>query len=110
MSNQKLAGALRAIDAAERAGRAFTVEERDAMREALAEHDAQPTGFTVFLRQANNEGTTHISYHPGDRDEAVQLAIAQCHANWGWDGDDDDLRVLGVAAGDVTIVEWDDLT
>lgn len=83
-----------------------------AARHALAEFDAQTAGFTVFLREADGTGTTHISYHPGDRNEAVRLAMIECRADWGWEehgsDEDDDLHVLGVAAGDVTIVEWDD--
>lgn len=73
--------------------------------EALREHDAQPSGYTVFLREADGTGTTHVSYHDGDRDEAVRSAMIECCNDWGGDYD---LHVLDVAAGDVTIVEWDD--
>lgn len=77
--------------------------------------EKKPQGFTVFLRQANGEGTTHISFQEeADRNAAVYAAIRECRTDWGWEDDgsdeDDDLHVLGVAAGDVTIVEWDDLT
>lgn len=38
---QRLADALRRIDDAEREGRAFTLAERDSMRQAIAAYDAQ---------------------------------------------------------------------
>ena len=40
-TEQRLADALRRIDDAEREGRAFTLAERDSMRQALAAYDAQ---------------------------------------------------------------------
>lgn len=121
MSNQKLAEALRECKArldllieADRHKLLDVVAANNA-NNALEEHDAQPQGFTVFLRQANGEGTTHISFQEeADRNAAVYAAIRECRTDWGWEDDgsdeDDDLHVLGVAAGDVTIVEWDDLT
>lgn len=93
-------------------GRLFGFQEAARLAKAYAdEHETKPAGFTVFLRQANNEGTTHISYHPGDRSEAERRARAECANDWGFDQHEAaELHVLGVAAGDVTIVEWDDLT
>lgn len=109
MSNQKLADALRAILPAARAN-ALPARIVAAAEQALAEHDAQPTGFTVFLRTADGTGTTHISFQEaGDANEAINYAAEECRRDWNADLDDD-LHVLGVAAGDVTIVEWDDLT
>ena len=53
---EKLADALRRIDAAEREGRAFTLAERDSMREALAAYDArqaQPVAAGAWSANAN---------------------------------------------------------
>jgi hypothetical protein len=64
--------------------------------------------YTVFIRQLNNEGTTFISsYETPGVPEAIDLARADCAECW--EADEKDLHVLGVAAGDVEILEWDDL-
>lgn len=62
--------------------------------------------FTVFVRQADGRGTTHISTHEAaSREEAEQLALADTAADWG-EGVGDPV-VHGVIAGDVEIVSWD---
>lgn len=97
-------------------GRLFGFQEAARLTKAYAaEHAAQLAGFTVFLREADGTGTTHISYQEAaDRNEAVRAALSECRHDWGREDDgsdeDDDLHVLGVAAGNVTVVEWDDLT
>lgn len=61
-TEQRLADALRRIDAAEREGRAFTLAERNAMREALAAYDAQasrlPTEYRVTTEWDSFEALT----------------------------------------------------
>lgn len=71
--------------------------------------------FTVWVQEANGEGTTHIqAYSAKDSDEACALALKQVAENWGgkdcgYSPDDDSLLVLGVAEGAVTILEWNNL-
>lgn len=65
------------------------------------------TKFTVWVMQSNREGTCHISAHEADTmEEAANLALEETSADWNWDIDD--LFVLGIASGDVTILEWND--
>lgn len=64
--------------------------------------------YTVFIRQLNNEGTTFISSYEADGvPEATELAVADCAECW--EAAEDDLHVLGVASGDIEILEWADL-
>ena len=66
--------------------------------------------FTVFIRQANDQGTTWISEVWAESiDAAKEVAKAKCAADWGWD-DTDDLAVIGVVKGNAVILEWKDLT
>ncbi|UJJ60598.1 hypothetical protein [Rhodanobacter denitrificans] len=63
--------------------------------------------YTVFVRQADGRGTTHVSSHDAASPaEAEQLALAETASDW--EDSVDDLVVLGVIAGDVEIVSWDD--
>lgn len=65
--------------------------------------------FTVFIRDADNTGTTYITaVQATDVEAAKKAACAKCWADWGYDEDNEPLHVLGVAEGDVTILEWDD--
>lgn len=68
--------------------------------------DRSVATYTVFVRQDDGRGTTHVSAHeaasPGD---AEQLALAETAADWG--SSVDNLVVLGVIAGDVELVSWD---
>lgn len=72
--------------------------------------------YTVFCQQADQLGTIHI-----DAVEATDLASAilagreQCLADWngGATGADapftlDDIHCLGVCAGDIQILHWED--
>ena len=63
--------------------------------------------FTVFCRNANDTGTTFItSTDADDIEQAKQNALEECAE--AWDQDETTIRVVGVAEGDVTILEWDD--
>lgn len=63
--------------------------------------------FTVFCRDANDTGTTYItSVEADDIDQAKRDALEECSA--AWEQDVADIRVVGVAEGDVNILEWDD--
>lgn len=64
--------------------------------------------YTVFIREADNTGTTFISSaEAATREEAVAAVLEECRECWGdYSGD---LHVLGVAAGDIEILVWDDL-
>lgn len=100
-------------------GRAFGLQEAARLAKAFAdEHEPQPTGFTVFMREEGAIGSTHIEHYAvATAEEAIKLARVKCVSDWGLADSEDEaweceqrLHVLGVAAGDVTIVEWDDLT
>ncbi len=65
--------------------------------------------FTVFVQQPNGYGTTHISSHEAtNSDGAVEAALRETANDWGYESTCN-LRVLGVASGDITILEWNDL-
>lgn len=63
--------------------------------------------FTVFCRDADGTGTTWISaIGAPDVETAKTRARNRCAEDW--DCDAEDVSVVGVAAGDVTILEWED--
>lgn len=63
--------------------------------------------YTVFIREANGTGTTYITSGTADDIEAAKrAALLDCAEQW--DMRPEDLRVLGVAAGIVRILEWHD--
>lgn len=68
--------------------------------------------FTVFIRQADGRGTTYItSVIASSVEEAKALAKEECSREWSVNGSPwaiEDLTVLGVARGDVEIIEWED--
>lgn len=65
--------------------------------------------FTVFVTEANGRGTVHISAHAARSPEgAAKAGLKQTAADWGCRGTRD-LRVLGIAKGDIEIIEWNDL-
>jgi len=71
----------------------------------LEQGESLPT-FTVFVRQADGRGTTHVSTHQAaSQDDAEQLGLAETAANW--DYSEQQLAVLGVIAGDVQLLSWD---
>jgi hypothetical protein len=64
--------------------------------------------FTVLVRDKRNTGTTHIgTYWARDIAEAKLCALNAVSASW--DYIYLDLHVLGVFAGDVSPLEWEDL-
>ncbi len=72
--------------------------------------------FTVFCQQADQLGTIHIdSVEAADLASAIQAGREQCLVDWnGGPSKPDalftleDIHCLGVAAGDVTILHWND--
>ena len=80
-----------------------------ASREALAAYDAQPKQWTVFIRDADNTGTTYITCVEAEDVEAAKAAAsALCREDWMYD-ESDQLHILGVIEGDIgEVVEWDD--
>jgi hypothetical protein len=72
--------------------------------------------FTVFCQQADQLGTVHIdSVEASDLESAIQVGRAQCLADWNGDNSGseapftlEDIHCLGVAAGDVRILHWED--
>jgi hypothetical protein len=75
-----------------------------------------PSTFTVFCQQADQLGTVHIdSVEASDLESAIQVGRAQCLADWNGDNSGsqapftlEDIHCLGVAAGDVRILHWED--
>lgn len=62
----------------------------------------------VFVREGDNSGTTFISSATAaTQEDAVSAVVEECRECW--DGYLGELHVLGVAAGDVEILDWDDL-
>jgi len=63
--------------------------------------------FTVFCRDADDTGTTFITSVEADNiDQAKKDALEECAS--AWEQDVTSIRVVGVAEGDVNILEWDD--
>ena len=80
-------------------------------------HKATPRGqemaawptFTCWVMETNRTGTAYVSsFQCADIETAKEQALLECALNWGRGDDVDDLFVLGVAAGNVDILEWDD--
>lgn len=64
--------------------------------------------YTAFCQQTNGIGTIWIdSVQAKDLEEAKIAAQANCAADW--DYKPEDVHVLGIAAGSVTILDWEDL-
>lgn len=65
--------------------------------------------FTVWVQEADHTGTIHISVHEaGTKDEAAIDAVNETLQDWGDSFTPDDVIVVGIAAGDVEILEWND--
>lgn len=63
--------------------------------------------FTVFIQADDRTGTMWIgSVDAEDIGVAKIKAYEACASDWGCDADD--IIVVGVASGDVEILEWDD--
>lgn len=73
--------------------------------------------FTIFCQEANGLGTVHIDVIRAlDLETAIQKGKKQCLEAWssGSCGEEDlwsldDIHCLGVAAGNVEILHWEDL-
>lgn len=64
--------------------------------------------FTVFCQQADGKGTIWIdSFDALEMEDAKRIARATCASDWA--AEEEDIHVLGVAAGDVEILEWEDI-
>ena len=75
--------------------------------------------YTVFCRQVSNEGTTHIdTVEAEDVPNAILAGRQQCLNDWNGDWNSgttplftlDDIHCLGIAAGNVAILHWEDPT
>jgi len=71
------------------------------------------TPFTIFCQQADRQGTIHIdTVEATDLDSAIQAGRERCLADWNDDTGSpytlEDIHCLGVAAGDITILHWED--
>jgi hypothetical protein len=75
-----------------------------------------PSTFTFFCQQADQLGTVHIdSVEAPDLKSPIQAGREQCLADWNGDNGEpdapftlEDIHCLGIAAGDVRILLWED--
>lgn len=71
--------------------------------------EAQAREFTVWVRQANREGTTYATCVKARSQIAAEAkAKRECSANWGDNYPPDSLEIVGVAEGNVKILDWND--
>ena len=65
--------------------------------------------YTILVRDAlDRHSTTHIStQHTDGIESAKNMALEECADDWGRDSTEG-LMVLGVLAGDVEVIEWND--
>lgn len=66
--------------------------------------------FTVFCQDSDGTGTMYIDSVEADNlDAAMAEGARLCRQAWGYPDDNPDaVRVVGVAAGYVDILHWDD--
>lgn len=65
--------------------------------------------FTGFCQESTGEGTIWIqSFTARDLESAIKKARKLCAKAWGYR--EYDVRVLGIAEGDITILHWADLS
>ena len=65
------------------------------------------TIFTVFCQEAAGSGTTWIdSIEAATKEEAADTAVVRCANDWEYSPAD--VRVLGIAEGDIKILYWED--
>lgn len=74
----------------------------------MVERESKPLqSWTFFVMDEGRSGTTWIESHAGATlEEATSTALDACAA--AWDVDVNSLVVIGIALGDVQIVEWND--
>lgn len=67
--------------------------------------------YTAFCQEDTGEGTIWIDTVEAESlDGAILLAKVACAAEWGDEFyEPEDIRVLGIAEGDVKILYWSDL-
>lgn len=64
--------------------------------------------YTVFCQEDTGRGTIWIDcVTANDHEEAADLGLAKCAEEWGMPIKE--VRVLGVAEGNVNILFWDDI-
>jgi hypothetical protein len=64
--------------------------------------------FTAFCQEIDGSGTIWINpIHADSLSDAMIVAVESCAADWAMDVEE--VRVLGIAAGDVDILHWEDL-
>jgi hypothetical protein len=65
--------------------------------------------YTVWVRQANHDGTTHVSSHNARSPAgAARQALSETRSDWGGEYKINELYVLGIAEGNVSLIEWND--
>lgn len=70
--------------------------------------DSEVGTFTVFCRSADNMGTTWIgTVKASSIEEAAGAGREQCAKDWLYD--EENVVAIGVAAGDVQILYWEDM-
>jgi hypothetical protein len=63
--------------------------------------------YTAFCQERGNSGTIWISSVEAENlDDAIELAAENCAYDWSYPVDE--VHVLGVAQGDVSILHWED--
>lgn len=66
--------------------------------------------YTAFCQEATGEGTIWIDKVEADSlDEAITAARAACLSDWGRQLYPEDIHVLGIAEGNVTVLYWSDI-
>lgn len=71
------------------------------------ESRSEGTWFTVWVAERSEQGTHFVQGFRADTiGDAKRQALEECAACWGYD--QEDIMVLGVVAGDVTVLEWND--
>tara|TARA_R110000851_G_scaffold308778_1_gene467875 strand:- start:15794 stop:16063 length:270 start_codon:yes stop_codon:yes gene_type:complete len=75
----------------------------------------QPEGYTVWVCECSTSGeirgTHHVSYHQGTVEEAKKAAQLDTAIEWYNDASEDRMdgfHILGVCAGNVQVIEWDE--
>lgn len=64
--------------------------------------------YTAFCQDINGEGTIWIEQvQAEDLDSAIKTAQRECAEAWGYN--ECDVHVLGISAGDIEILHWEDL-
>lgn len=68
------------------------------------------SSFNAWCRQADGRGTTWLSaVRASSLDEAVSEARLACASDWGWQGREDEILVVGIQpGGQMSEVVWDD--